>query len=178
MALRGWQSATAQNAAEQMRLANQRRYELLNPQLPQLPQQAASGLSSLVSSYNQAYEQAKAANEQRYQQLLGIADQTTQQRAADVRSAYGQQSADVMQQLARTGMANTTVAPTMQMGIQREQQSALDRLADQMQQTKMGVIERRTDAYPDQGALMQTLQSLGQGYDPGSVFQALGRLRF
>lgn len=178
MALRGWQRATAQNAFQQMQAANQRRYDLLNPRLPQLPAQAASGLSSLVSSYNQAYEQARAANEERYQQLLDIADQTTQQRAADIRSAYGRQSSDIMQQLARTGLANTTVAPTLQMGVQREQQSALNRLADTMQQTKLGIIERRTDAYPDRGALSQTIQSLGAGFDPGSIFATLGRLRF
>ena len=60
-------------------------------------------------------------------------------------------------------MGGTTVAPTMAMGYQREQQSALNRLADQMQQTKLGIIERRDPRYPEQGMLTSTSQQLGMG---------------
>lgn len=123
----------------------------------------AGALGGLVESYNQAYQSARTANEQRYQQMLGITDQTTQQRAADVRSAYGQQQAGMMQGLARTGMAGTTVAPTMQMGVQREQQSALNRLADQMQGTKLGIMERKTDKYPDMSMIASLASMFGQG---------------
>ena len=177
MALRGFQRASARNAAEQMRRANQRRWQLLNPPAQELPQQAMSGISSLVSSYNQAYGEAKAANEARYQQLLDIANQTTQQRQADVTSAYNQQSADAMQNLARLGLSNTTIAPTLQMGVEREKQASLDRLADTMQQTKLGIIERRTDAYPDPNAVTGAVGSLAQGYNPSSIFSSLARMK-
>ncbi len=125
---------------------------------------ALSGtMTSLVGQYNTAYGDAKAANEARYKQLLNIADTTTGQRMADVRSAYGQQQADAMQNLARLGMSNTTIAPTMQMGIQREQQSALNRVADELQGTKLGIIERRTDEYPNANLLMALATMFGQG---------------
>ncbi|MFZ5832706.1 MAG: hypothetical protein ACOY3P_21675 [Planctomycetota bacterium] len=139
------------------------------------------GLESLVQNYNQAYGAARAANETRYQQLLDIANQTTQQRAADVRSAYGQQSANAMQSLARLGMANTTVAPTLQAGIEREKQESLNRLADQMQQTKLGIIERRQDAYPDASALQAIIAGVGSQYGGGqglaAMLQALAGMR-
>jgi hypothetical protein len=157
-----------------------RRQELLNPPAPELPAEAVSGLDRLVGSYNQSYEAAKAANEARYQQMLGITAQTTGQRAADIRSSYAGQSADIMQQLARQGMAGTTVAPTMKFGVEREKQAALDRLADQMQQTKLGIIERRTDAYPDYGSLSKTLESIGSGYGASgttAMINALSRVR-
>jgi len=129
----------------------------------QIGQAGASALSNLIGSYNKAYKSARAANEARYQQMLGITDQTTGQRAADIRTAYGQQGADMMQNLARLGMANTTVAPTMQLGVQREQQSALNRLADEMQGTKLGIMERRTDQYPDVNLITSLASMFGQG---------------
>jgi len=141
--------------------------------------QMGEGLSGMVSQYNQAYGEAKTANEQRYQQMLGIADQTTGQRQADITSAYGQKSSGIMQRLAKLGMANTTVAPTMQMGVDREREAALDRSADQMQQTKLGIMERRTDEYPKSDIIMQLAQALGQGGGAGgmSALSALTGMR-
>jgi len=138
--------------------------------------QITGGLGSLVNAYNQAYTQARSANEARYNQMLQLAGQTTNQRAADIRGSYGQQQAGMMQNLARLGMANTTIAPTMKMGIQREQQASLDRLADQMQQTRLGIMERRTDAYPNQGALMQAIQAIGGGIGGTQGLMAMAQL--
>lgn len=127
-------------------------------------------MRQLVESYNRAYQEARQANESRYQQMLGIADQTTGQRAADIRSAYGNQQAGMMQNLARLGMANTTVAPTMQLGVAREREASLNRLADEMQGTKLGIIERREDKYPDAGMLAGLFQTAGTGLSqPGSA---------
>lgn len=139
------------------------------------------GLESLVQNYNQAYGKAKAANEARYQQMLRIADQTTQQRAADVRSDYGQETSNVMQQLAQLGLSNTTIAPTLRQGIQRKQGEALNRLADQMQQTKLGIIERRNDEYPDAASLQSIIAGVGSQYGQGqglsAMLQALAGMR-
>jgi hypothetical protein len=140
---------------------------------PEMGQEALGGLSSLIANYNTAYGEAKRMNESRYQQMLDIIDQTTGQRAADIRSSYGNQRASTMQNLSRLGMANTTVAPTMQMGYQREQESALNRLADDMQGTKLGVIERRTDAYPDQSMLLNLMQQIGSSYGTSGLSSAL-----
>jgi hypothetical protein len=126
------------------------------------------------------YEEAKAANEQRYQQMLGIADTTTGQRAADIRSSYAEQGAQQQQNLARLGMSGTTIAPTMQMGVQREQQSALNRLADQMQQTKLGIIERREDEYPKSDVILALTKAMMQGggaAGAGGLLEALGTMK-
>jgi len=139
--------------------------------------EAAGGLAGMVEQYNTAYGEARAANEARYQQMLGIADQTTGQRAADVRSDYGQQESSMMQGLARQGMAGTTVGATMKTGIQREKQSSLNRLADQMQGTKLGIIERREDEYPQSDILLQLAQALGQGGGGAGIWSALSNMR-
>lgn len=139
-----------------------------------------SGLGSLVENYNRAYGESRAANEERYQQLLGIADQTTGQRAADIRGSFGQQSSDMMQRLARLGLSNTTIAPTLQTGIEREKQSALDRSADQLQQTKLGIIERRQDEGPSLENIQSIIAGIGSQYSGGqgiqAMLQALSRL--
>lgn len=140
-----------------------------------------SGLDALVANYNQAFGSAREANEARYQQLLGITDETTQQRQIDVTGAYQQKESDVMQRLAGLGMSNTTVAPTMQFGIEREKQSALNRTADEMQQTKLGIIERREDEGPDLGSLQSVLAGVGTSYAGGqglpAMLKAFGNIR-
>lgn len=134
-----------------------------------------SGLESLVGGYNVAYNKAKAANEARYQEMLGIADQTTGQRASDIQGAYQGREADMMQKLARQGLGGTTIAPTMRMGVEREKQSALDRLSDQMQQTKLGIMERRTDEYPDLAGIQSIIAGVGSQYGGGQGIEPMLR---
>ena len=138
---------------------------------------AADSLAALVASYNTAYGEAKTANEQRYQQMLDIADQTTNQRATDISSSYADATASAMQNLARLGMANTTIAPTLKMGYQRDEQAALNTNADQQQQTKLGIIEKRTDAYPDSSSLMSLANALGKAYPDANIYGALSNLK-
>ncbi len=113
-----------------------------------------------VSAYNEAFASANEANEARYQQLLGIADSTTGQRAKDITSDFAGQQSAAMQNLARLGLANTSGASTIRGGFGRKRNEALDRMADQMQQTKLGIIERRTDKAPDLASLI-SLGKLG-----------------
>jgi len=140
-----------------------------------------SGWDALVENYNKAYGEARAANESRYQQMLGIADQTTQQRATDVRSSFSDARAASSQKLGRLGMSGTTVGSTLDRGSMREEESSLNRLADQMQQTKLGIIERREDKYPDQGSLVNLLSGAasqyGQGQGLPALFKALSGLQ-
>jgi hypothetical protein len=130
-------------------------------------------MQSLVSGYNTAYAEAKRANEARYQQMLGIADQTTGQRMSDIRSEGAGQSADIMQRLANLGLSNTTIAPTMEEGVKRWTSEKLNRAADQMQQTKLGIIERREDEYPDLGGVQSILAGVGAQYGGGQGIEAM-----
>lgn len=137
-------------AYQQAKAANEQRYQQMlgasRQETTGLAEQARLGQTGLTEQARLGGERQRGELEQRYGEMLGVAEQTTGQRAADIRTAYGQQQATGMQRLARLGMGGTTIAPTMQMGVQREQQSALNRLADQMQQTKLGLMERQAGA--------------------------------
>lgn len=150
--------------------------DLKNYRTLDLPDEAVSGVNRLVESYNTAYGEARGANEARYQQLLGITDQTTGQRAADIRGDAESERSDLQQGLARTGLANTTVSPTLTAGVRRREQESLNRLADQMQGTKLGIIERREDQYPDAASLQSSLAGLSEGYGGKGVSALYGAL--
>lgn len=197
MALSGWQVDLAAAQRKQVNEAHRRRMELLNPPAPELPQEAIGAMGGLASAYSRSYGQARQANEARYNQMiqianqdrqralginrsmLGIAGQTTGQRAADIRSEGVEEQANIMQRLARRGMAGSTVGATMRKGVRRGTSAKLNRLADTMQQTKLGLLreragmtqgtrlgitERRTDAYPDPSALTGAFGAIGSGY--------------
>ena len=117
-----------------------------------------AGRNSNVEAFNKASASANEANEARYKQLLGIADTTTGQRAKDITADFSAQQSSAMQNLASLGLANTSGASTIRGGFGRKKNAALNRLADQMQQTKLGIIERRTDKAPD----LASLVALGQ----------------
>jgi len=106
--------------------------------------QQRSALEDLIKQYGAGYGALQSETEKRYQQMLDVIKGTSSQQETDIRQDYAGQGASMMQGLARTGMANTTIAPTMKLGIEREQQSSLNRLADLMQTSKLGVMGART----------------------------------
>ncbi len=191
--------------ARQQTGRQQERMDLLNPPAPELPEGVAAGMQGLASAYSRSYGQARQANEARYNQMLKIADRertrglelnrrqleiagrTTGQRAADIRSEGMGEQANIMQRLTRQGMAGSTVGSTLRAGVRRGTQSSLNRLADTMQQTKLGllgqragmtrggrlgIMEGRTDAYPDPSALTGAFGAVGEGYG-GSGMEAM-----
>jgi len=122
---------------------------------------ASKGLSGLVNEYNKSFAEAKAANENRYQQMLSIADTTTTQQQADIGTQYAQTEAKGMQNLQKLGMANTTLGSNLKQGVQREKSASLNRLADTMQGTKLGIIQGREDEYPDASLITSLASQLG-----------------
>lgn len=137
--------------------------------------EGAGSLSELVNQYNTAYGETRAANEQRYREMLGITEQTSGQRAADIRSDYFGRQSDIMQQLARLGMSKD-IGATLGQGNQRAMQAELNRAADALQGTRLGIMERRTDEYPKSDIILALAQALGQagGGEVGGIFSALG----
>jgi hypothetical protein len=134
--------------------------------------QRRAHITTMFGQMGEQSKAAEAASDARYQQMLDIADKTTGQRGADIRSDAAGQSAASMQRLARLGMGNTTVAPTMQMGIEREKQGALNRLADTMQGTKLGILGQQAAAGERFAA--QRMGLLGQQAtmrDPGEALE-------
>ena len=122
------------------------------------------GLANLIDAYNKSFAEAKAANENKYNQALGLVDQTSGQQAADIRTQYGQQRSAALQNLARTGMSNTTVGSTLTQGLGREQASSLNRLADQMLGTKLGVMQNFEYKYPEPGITEAAITALAPKY--------------
>ena len=163
-----------QGLAEQQWGAQQQQLKLRN----EGAEKGASSLSQLVNEYNLAYGEARGANERRYQGMLDIADQTTGQRQADIRQDYMGQQSDMMQQLARLGMGNTTIGANLGMGIQRGMQESLNRSSDTAQQTRLGIMERRTDAYPENDMILALAQQLGQSSlsGIGGIMKGLGKM--
>jgi hypothetical protein len=142
--------------------------------------QLSSQFQPIVENYNTAYGEARDANEARYQQSLGIADATTGQRLNDITSAYDQQAADAQQRNIGLGFGNTSGATTLGFGFEREKQASLNRAADEMQQTKLGIIDRKEDNFPDlaslQGIIGSTSSAFGtKGID--AMLQAFGNVR-
>lgn len=211
--LTGWTTTTSRGRKPQflhdVKSAAQRRTELLNPPAPELTGGMAAGMRGLAGAYGRVYGQARSANEARYQKMLGIAagerrrqagvqrgmlgaiGETTGQRAADIRSEGAGEQANIMQRLARQGMAGTTIAPTMRAGVRRGTGEQLNRLSDLMLQqrlgvmqrqaaprrgTELGIMERRTDAYPDPTALTGAFGAIGQGYGGAGIEAMLGAL--
>jgi hypothetical protein len=153
------------------------------PYYTSMPQSIGTGMEALVNQYNTAYQEAKAHNEKLYADMLGIVDQNTGQRAADIGSGYGEMSANAMQQLSRLGMSNTTVAPTLNMGIEREKQSSLNRLSDEMQGTRLGVMgQYGQQQMPNLGTLQETLTGAMSAFDPSqgttALFNALKGIQY
>lgn len=143
--------------------------------------QGGEGLVNLVNEYNRSYAQARYDYEQRYNQMLGIADSTTSQQQADVRAQYAGQRSTGMQKLQRLGMANTSLTSSMQQGLQRGESDSLNRLADTMQQTKLGIIGSKKTAQelaPSRDMILAALaQAQGaSGSFGGQLTKALGAL--
>lgn len=124
-----------------------------------------------------------------YQAMLGTIGQETGQRAADIRSETESQVSDYRQQQSRLGLSNV-YQPSIVGGIRREGQSNLNRLTDALlgrklgvqqqiaqrgRKTRLGIMERREDAYPESNMLMALTQQLGSL--PGVDYGALGRMR-
>jgi hypothetical protein len=146
-------------AAEQSRWQDQ--MNLYRTMLDQRTQQGGK-VTDIANEYQRAFAEAKAANEAKYKESLGLVDKTSGQQAADVRSDYTKQRSSALQNLARSGMSGTTVGSTLSKGLGREETSALNRLADQLLQTKLGVMQNFKYEAPDTSIPTALIQTLGQ----------------
>lgn len=121
------------------------------------------GLMGLIDQWNTSYAEAREANEQRYNEMLGITDNLRDVRSDDISSQYAGRESEMRERLQGIGAGNTTIGDTMSMGIERERQDALDRSKLAHAGTRLGIMERRTDKYPDQNLILGLVQALGQG---------------
>jgi len=163
---------TQQQALEAQRIAQFRQQSLTNPlssadTAPAFQQAMGQQYGALGKLAELFYGQGGigAAGSQ-YTRLAEGLDPTGGQRATDIRSAYARERSGVMQGLARSGMGGTTVAPTMGLGVTRERESSLNRLAEEMTGQRLGVMQARESLF---GGLAGML-----GKTPASMEEAFG----
>lgn len=131
---------------------------------------------ALAEDFRARYDEAKQANEQRYNDILGLYDQQMsnvanygQQTTQDIHNDYATLGGQAQQQMINSGLYGSTVAPTMQMGVQRQKSAALGRHRDnqalvknQITGARANFMERRVDTYPDLQLYASTMQNLGR----------------
>ena len=94
-----------------------------------------------------ATQEATRAISEGYQQALDEWKKDSGQVMADIRSDYASQSAAAMQRLARLGMGNTTIAPTLKLGYDREKIASLNRWNDMRSKDKSKILQNRINDY-------------------------------
>ena len=133
-------------------------------------------IQDLVNQFTRAQQQAKAANEARYKELLGIAGEVETLFGkdygagfkAELERAKTRDVASSMQSLVSSGLGGTTRGAGL--GKKWEEEVGVpsrlkleDIIAEKQfaaKQFKAGIIERRTDEYPDYNSLMQAVSSM------------------
>lgn len=132
---------------------------------------------ALWNDFQSKQTQANAANDNRYKdilggydQIMGTFDNAGAQQAADINQGARNQGAQVQQNLVSSGLAGTTVMPTLQAGVERQRVANQARLNEQLQGQRAGMaknrldfMERRTDQAPDPNMYMNLIQKIGEG---------------
>ena len=114
-----------------------------------------------------------------FNQMLGTIGQETGQRISDIRGQTERRVASEEQRLGRMGLSNTSqVGSVLGRGIRREGEAEINRYRDLMlgrklgvqrskaemtRGTRLGIMERRTDQYPDQQGMMQLISQMYEG---------------
>ena len=132
-------------------------------QQPQLAPQPISSRQQLTNQYQKAINDANAANESRYQQALGNLEGVGTSQRADINQRFNSSQSSVNQSLVDSGLANTTVLPTMRQGVERNRQSALGELETGLARERNQIIQSRNDIAPNLEFLYQMLYGQGQG---------------
>jgi len=144
------------------------------------PQPAMSpDVSKIIGSYTDQMAAANKANEARYQQGLGIYDNIIKNfqsgtygagERASIAQRQKEGTASGMQQLASSGLYNTTIAPSIQARYAdqagKETMALNDKITQQVSQAqkdKADFIANRNDVGPDTGQMGNLLTQVGSG---------------
>jgi len=154
---------------------------------------AETNMAQLKAEYEKAYNEAKQANEQRYNQILGGYDTLYSDTMTglegmgdaakkDVNTSYDKAFSQSMQGLVNSGMANSTILPSVSLNNSRQRTDALNSLNEILRRERLGYMnsitnnklnfmERREDTYPDLNLYTSLINSYGNylgniGYAP------------
>lgn len=145
--------------------------------------QALQMILQLIGQANGGRAEARQANESRYNDILGLLadgrarnldslDSMSGQQVADANTAYDNKRKNLIADLADRGLSGSTKRIAVESMTQRERDAAVNRIKDTLVQNRnaadtgytdraTGVMERRTDSYPDQTNISGIIQQLG-----------------
>jgi hypothetical protein len=118
---------------------------------------------NLMDEFQTAQDEARAATEERYQEALANLEGVGTQESADINTRFDSSGSAVNQSLVSSGLAGTTVMPSMQRGVERERSAAQSRLATDLARERNQIIQSRNDIGPDISTLINLLFQQGAG---------------
>lgn len=131
-------------------------------------------IQALMAQFQADREAANTANRQRFEEARGLTEANIEnlrgqeaQMLTDVDTSARQQGARVGQDLISRGLTGTTIAPTMQAGVERERLASRNRVsADAAQRINAArtdlasLLERRDDVAPGYDVMLSLLGML------------------
>lgn len=153
------------DAYNSARAANEQRYRDI-----------LSGYQTRYNNYNQGAaglrDDVLTGYESRYQRGLGNLEGLGAQEKDDILRQYGELGAANQQDMVNRGLTGTTIMPTMRQGIMREQQNALSRVNERLQNQRLAIDASLS------GDALSAQERLGQGILTGSAGLAGDTLAF
>jgi len=119
-------------------------------------------VDDILAELRKGNESARAANEKRYSDILGTFEGQGKSAKGDVDRATAEEQAKIQQSLVSRGLAQSGALNAYQGEAGREGTRQKNRIDEGVAAAKAGVMERRTDAYPDQGLYATLLSKLGE----------------
>ena len=116
---------------------------------------AEANTAQLKAEYEKAFNEAKTANEQRYGEILGgfntlYSDTMSglegmgEAARKDVNSSYNKAFSQSMQGLVNSGMANSTVVPSVTLTNARQRNDAVNSLNEMLRRERLGYMNNIT----------------------------------
>jgi hypothetical protein len=138
---------------------------------------------NLLNSYDQGWDPISQGYQQRYGRGMGYLEGMGNQQKKDLNSQYDNLQTQVAQQMQQRGLANTTVMPSMQAGVERERSDARGRLQEQLNRERLGwdaqlsgdVLANQQAGFANRFNLESSLAEKGFGMDKATREAILNR---
>jgi len=124
---------------------------------------AAYQRNQLIRQQQAAMDEAKRKTEERYEEAMKNLEGIGLQEGKDIDQRFDSSRSAVNQSLVSSGLANTSVLPTMQQGVERERTASRNRLATMLARERNQLLASRNDIPPNLDLYTQLLYRAGAG---------------
>ena len=124
---------------------------------------AAYQRNQLIQQQQAAMDEAKRKTEERYEEAMKNLQDVGLQEGKDIDQRFDSSRSAVNQSLVSSGLANTSVLPTMQQGVERERTASRNRLATMLARERNQLLASRNDIPPDLNLYTRLLYGAGAG---------------